>query len=207
MKKPARENFSEAAREFYSGKYAEHGDSIEAVGWRSAEKQELRFEVLAGIGEIDGARVLDVGCGFGDMLDYFIRSGKDVQYFGMDIMEDFVNTAQVRLPGARLFAFDILDDAPEGFEPPFDYVLASGLLGLNLGDNGAFAREALRKMYEWCGTGVAANFVSSYVDYREDYLAYTSPEEIFKFCKTELTGRVALRHDYLPHEFSLYLYR
>ncbi len=207
MKNPAHNNSSEVAREFYSGRYAEYGASIEAVGWSSAEKQELRFRVLAAIDEIDGARVLDVGCGFGDMLDYFIRSGKSVQYFGMDIMEDFVNTAQVRFPGAQLFAFDILNDVPEGFEPPFDYVLASGLLGLNLGDNGEFAREALRKMYEWCGTGVAANFVSSYVDYREDYLAYTSPEEIFKFCKTELTDRVALRHDYLPHEFSLYLYR
>lgn len=35
---------------------------------------------------------------------------------------------------------------------------------------------------------------------------YYSPEEIFGFCK-DLTKRVALRHDYMPYEFTVYLYK
>jgi hypothetical protein len=37
-------------------------------------------------------------------------------------------------------------------------------------------------------------------------LVYFSPEEMFGYAKS-LTKFVRLRHDYLPHHFTLYLYK
>ncbi|MFZ1077872.1 MAG: hypothetical protein WAN47_10635, partial [Nitrosotalea sp.] len=46
----------------------------------------------------------------------------------------------------------------------------------------------------------------NYVDYKDKDIFYTSPEIIFKFAKS-LTRRVVLRHDYMPFEFCLYIYK
>ena len=198
---------SQAARRFYGGKFRRHGLSVDSLGWQSVEKQELRFGVLSEIADLEGRSVLDVGCGFGDLLGWFRNENVNVKYRGVDLMEDFVKVARERYPGGKFWAFDITGDPPPDFEPPFDYVIASGLLGLHVGDDYKFARTVLRRMFEWCRRGLAANMISTYVDYREDYLAYTQPEEIFRFCKENLTWKVGLRHDYLPYEFTLYLER
>lgn len=50
------------------------------------------------------------------------------------------------------------------------------------------------------------DFISNYVDYEDKEIFYTSPEKIFQAAK-DLTRRVTLRHDYMPFEFCLYLYK
>ena len=67
-------------------------------------------------------------------------------------------------------------------------------------------QEIVRKMFNLCRIGIAINMVTDYVDYKEDYLYYYSPEETLKFCKT-LSKWVALRHDYPLHEFTVYVYK
>lgn len=198
---------SQAVRRFYGGKFGRHGLSVEALGWQSVEKQKLRFDVLCGIGDLQGRSLLDVGCGFGDLCGHLLQYGADARYTGVDVMEDFIAVARERHPGGKFAAFDALGEAPPDFKPPFDYVFASGLLGLHVGDDRGFVRGMLRRMFDWCTVGVAANLISTYVDYREEYLAYTKPEEIFRFCKENLTWKVMMRHDYLPYEFTLFLYR
>ncbi len=47
-----------------------HGYHPNALYWSTKEMQELRFKVLADIGIQSGDSVLDVGCGFGDLLGY-----------------------------------------------------------------------------------------------------------------------------------------
>ena len=54
--------------------------------------------------------------------------------------------------------------------------------------------------------GVAMDFLSTYVDYKTKGTFHTSPEHIFKIAK-KLSKRVAIRHDYLPFEFCVYLYK
>jgi SAM-dependent methyltransferase len=194
-------------RDFYAGKYQSHGVSAQAVGWQSAEKQNQRFDVLSEVGDISGKSLLDVGCGFGDLLVNLKGRGIKAAYHGVDVMADFVEVARRRHPEAQFWSFDVGGECPADFKPPFDYVFASGLLGLHVGDDREYARRLLKRMFDWCRIGVAANMISTYVDYCEDYLAYTNPEEIFAFCKKNLTWKTALRHDYMNYEFTLYLYR
>jgi SAM-dependent methyltransferase len=197
----------DALRSFYGEKYRRHGVSAEAVGWQSAAKQRQRFDVLCAVGDLQGKTLLDVGCGFGDLLANLKDRGIRAQYHGVDVMDSFVSVARANHPDGKFWTFDVRDECPPDFKPPFDYVFASGLLGLHIGDDAEYARTLLRRMFEWCRIGVAANMISTYVDYREDYLAYTNPEEIFAFCKKNLTWKVALRHDYMQYEFSIFLYR
>lgn len=207
MKTAANNSEISAVKRFYADKYRQHGLKAESLGWQSSEKQHQRFDVLCQVGDLEGKSVLDVGCGFGDLLDNLKAKGLHVDYHGIDVMEHFVDVARKRHPDGKFWVFDARDKRPADFHPPFDYVFASGLLGLHVGDDSEYARTMLTRMFEWCRIGVAANMISTYVDYMEDYLAYTNPEEIFAFCKKNLTWKVALRHDYMQYEFSLFLYK
>ena len=61
-------------------------------------------------------------------------------------------------------------------------------------------------MFDLSKCGVAVDFMSNYVDFKNNIAYYASPEKIFKICKG-LTKRVILRYDYMPYEFAIYMYK
>ena len=74
-----------------------------------------------------GARVLDIGCGFGDSTVKIARAvGPQGEAVGVDCAERFVRTAEVDaaqagVPNARYFKADVQTDDLRG---PYDYVFA-----------------------------------------------------------------------------------
>jgi 2-polyprenyl-3-methyl-5-hydroxy-6-metoxy-1,4-benzoquinol methylase len=56
----------EAVVQRYSRRFAEHGYSPKTLGWDKG-KQDIRFAVLTSQYDFAGKRVLDIGCGFGDL--------------------------------------------------------------------------------------------------------------------------------------------
>ena len=87
-------------------------------------------------------------------------------------------------------------------------MLLSGTLNflLEKGDTGDYVRAMLQRMFELAEKGIAANFLSTYVDYRKPEANHGDPAEIFRFLMS-LTPRVVLRHDYMPYQFTVYAYR
>jgi hypothetical protein len=65
---------------------------------------------------------------------------------------------------------------------------------------------AITKAFEAATIGVSIDLRTKYVNYEEEHLYYFSPEELFSFAKS-LTRFVMLRHDYLPFDFTLFLYK
>ena len=69
------------------------------------------------------------------------------------------------------------------------------------------------KLFSHVRCGLAFNALSTYVDYFDDDLFYFDPEDVFNFCKEQLSTRVTLRNDYLittdsiPFEFTVYIYK
>ena len=96
--------------------------------------------------------------------------------------------------------FEIKDILIDEINQKFDWVLLSGVFNFKLWDNKTFIQNMLKKMFELCNKGVAADFMSKYVDYKNMDAYYASLEEIFSFCKA-LSKRVVLRHDYMPLSF------
>ncbi|MGB8166687.1 MAG: class I SAM-dependent methyltransferase [Chthoniobacteraceae bacterium] len=189
----------------YRARLAEHGASSAALATGTPERQEIRFGVLAGVGDLEGATVLDLGCGFGEFYQYLLSKGVRVNYTGYDITPEFIDHAKKRFPEAH---FEVRDVQVDGIAEKFDYVVSSQTFNNRLAHEGnmELMQDVLRISYEACEKGVSIDMFTSYVDFREDRLFYYSPEEIFRFSKT-LTKRVLLRHDYPLFEFTVYLYR
>ena len=72
-----------------------------------------------------GMRVLDVGCGTGELLAY-LPDG--VYYHGWDISDAYVAAARERFGSSGQFTAGLLTEAAVISEAPYDVVIASGVL-------------------------------------------------------------------------------
>jgi SAM-dependent methyltransferase len=90
-----------------------------------------------------GCRILDIGCGPGDLLTYLPA----VEYWGFDLSLGYIAYATEKFAGRGRFQCKILEKADLAALPKFDVVVASGLLH-HMDDSQArdlfeLAREAL----------------------------------------------------------------
>lgn len=103
-----------------------------------------RLENESGL-DLSTARILDVGCGTGGLLDSLIRAGADPsKCFGVDLMPNRVAIASGRLPGARISVGDA--GALDFGSDEFDLVCMSMVVSSIPSDElaGTVCGEALR---------------------------------------------------------------
>jgi SAM-dependent methyltransferase len=190
--------------EFYSKLYDEHGDSWKSLNWGSRQSQNRRFEVLAGIAPLQGTRILDVGCGLGDLLGWLRTQGIVLNYTGLEVTPTLANRAAARFPDACILNIDF--DAVGAAPDTFDYVFASGIFYLRQADPEAYLRKTVRSMFDLAKRGVAFNSLSTWASNRDSSEFYADPEMLLEYCRT-LTRSLVLRHDYHPADFTIYLYK
>jgi ubiquinone/menaquinone biosynthesis C-methylase UbiE len=101
-------------------------DDFDKPPWDIGEPQPALLEALAGH-EI-GHRVLDAGCGTGELAIELARRGHDVT--GIDISSAGIDIAKSKARAAGVAVDFHVGDATEmpGIEGPFDAVVDSGLL-------------------------------------------------------------------------------
>lgn len=192
--------------ERYETRLSQYGYSPQALGWGQHGRQSVRFAVLAEAAMRQPASsVLDIGCGFADLYDFLRAQGWQGQYTGVDIVPGLLAVARERHPELSLIEGDInlLNDVPE-----HDYVIASGIFNARLkqGDNQSFTEQTLIRMIGLARVVVCVDFLSTYVDFQKETAWHTDPAWALSFAR-RLSRRVALRHDYMPYEFALFIYR
>jgi SAM-dependent methyltransferase len=186
---------------------AEHGDTPQAVQYSSAQSQERRFEMLAGIGDLRHKRIFDFGCGTGQLGQYLQRQGIDCEYFGTDIVDEFLALCKNKFPQGKFEELNYF------YGMQFDYIFICGVFNNKMASNKTFYEDTLRSLFPMCKEGVAFNMMSAYVDYQDSELFYEYPENVFGFIKREITPFVTLRNDYevkpgvVPFDFTVYAYR
>lgn len=183
-----------------------HGWHANALYWSSRAAQETRFAVLAEVGLRPGDRLLDVGCGFGDLAVYLRGQGHAIDYTGIDLSPELIAAGRERYPGLALHAGDLFDVDPAA--GAFDVVMLSGALNEALGDDGTYARRVIHRMYATCRRAVAFNLLDArhaWTASRSDLQSF-APQAMLDDCR-RLTPHCRLREGYLDNDFSLFLYR
>jgi cyclopropane fatty-acyl-phospholipid synthase-like methyltransferase len=189
-------------QKFYKDALSEYGDrDARSVHWSSQQGQLTRFLVLSQIANLNNQKVLDVGCGLGDLYQFFLREKIDVNYTGIDIVPNFILRAQERFPSAR---FDVQNI--EDLNETFDFILASGALSFKVSDYKNFYFSIIKKMYDHARKGVAFNMLNFETHVDDDTYAAYHIEEVQDFCKT-FCNDVQVVVDYLPQDFTIYLYK
>jgi SAM-dependent methyltransferase len=170
-----------------------HGNGPEALGYSSLESQVMRFEQLATIGDLTGARVLDLGCGLGHFYEFLNNRVGHVHYKGIDIVPEMIEAAKGRYPDAAFECRDVLLDPP-GEE--FDYVLICGVFNNAIPDAGAFLKSLTKTGFERARVALGFNFISSYVNYTDDRFTYHDPIEVLHYCINTLSRKTTMHHHY-----------
>jgi SAM-dependent methyltransferase len=182
----------------------QHGVDPRALDWGSRESQRLRFRVIAGVGPLEGASLLDVGCGQGDFLAWLDEQGIRADYTGVDITPRMIEVARSRFPAARFEVRNLQESPVE--ERSYDYVVASGIFYLRKTEPVAFLKATVEQLFRACRRAVVFNSLSSWAGQRDSGEFYADPLETLAFCRT-LSPKLAIRHDYHPRDFTAFLYK
>lgn len=180
-----------------------HGDRPEAVRW-TKPGQLAHYRALLDIGNISGAKILNFGCGKGDLYQFLQDNYIPVEYTGVDINEKLIAMARKKAPSVDFRVFDIDKDS---FSEDFDYIFLCGVFNLRMEGLDEIIKDALQKLFARCRIGLAFNALAVQNPKKDYELNYTAPEELFTFAVKNLSPFVSLRHDRLAYDYMMFVYR
>lgn len=183
--------------EIYETLFKKHGYSPLSLHWSNAKNQRNRFDALLGIGDLNHKSVLDIGCGFGDLLSHLKRNGIVCNYTGYDVVEDFIKVARQMHPDAPFELRNVLSDPSE---KKFDYILLSGTFAF--GDL-PFFQNMLKFAFEACQIAVGFNIHITH----DPRFFFISKTDVQLYCQSLQPGRIIFKENYLPQDFSCFVYR
>lgn len=179
------------------------GHSHDTLFWSSKEAQQTRFGALAGIGIESGDSLLDVGCGFADLYDWFSSRGIHLNYAGLDLSNDILAVARQRHPDMPLVCGELFALAPKA---SYDWVVLSGALNWPMPGGIDYVLRVVRQMFALCRKGVAFNLLDD--RYRWGFarleLQTFQPQTILDECR-HISSDCRLVDDYLDNDFTIYL--
>jgi len=187
--------------QYYDELVEKHGNSHKSCDYGHKESQEKKFKVLLGVFDQKSIDILDVGCGTGDFYGYLKKKFNDINYEGIDLSEKMVTLCKSKY-GENLFKQkNVLD-----YINKKDFIIANGVFYLIRKNPEKNMQILINYMFSLCCKGVAFNSLSSWATKKEEKEFYADPLKTLEFCST-FTHKVVLRHDYLPHDFTIYMYK
>jgi len=191
--------------ERYRKRWEQYGYDSRTLGWNK-DCQWVRFDAaFEGLREEDFESVLDVGCGFGDLLGYLRSKGWRGRYTGLDLMDELIQEARKRYStdsAAEFFRDDIAAFDRSGKS---NMAVAVGVFNHRLHqDNLDFVRETVEKMWNLTTRVVVCDFlsISADVERREHELYYADPARLYQFA-SGFSRRIMIHHAYMPFEFQI----
>ena len=206
---------SESLKKHYEETFARFGATSRGVDWGSYEADhKLRLERMLDVTTLSvplsrPVTLLDVGCGYGSLIDLIKERKQNIHYHGIDISSAMVETGRIRHPEVLWTVGDVLDTTLE--LDRHDFVVCNGILTQkrdnSILDMNRFAKKLIRRMFDLCKVGVAFNIMTTHVNFMSSNLYYRNPVELLAWCMSELTPKIRLDHAYPIFEYTLYLYQ
>jgi len=197
------ELYKEYVISFFDKTLQLQGDRPEGVGW-SGKGQRLRFEDLLSIGDIRGKKVLDYGCGKGDLYQFLKDQNIPVSYTGFDINQNLISMAESKFPEAEFRVFDIEE---ERLNEDFDYIFLCGVFNLKVAGIDETVRNVLKMLFEHCNIALAFNALLDHSLNQDFQLHYVSPEEMLQFALKELSPHAFIKESGNSDDFTMFVYK
>ena len=144
----------------YLERYKQHGVSSLSLGWSNLVHQYVRYQTVCDSIALKGKKILDFGCGFGDLLGYLQHNNIACEYIGVDINQVFIEQARSRYPKQRFEVYNCGKPIPNAWQS--DIIIALGLLNYKQTkvENSAYAKWLLSELYKTAKQAVVCDFLS-----------------------------------------------
>ena len=183
-----------------------HGDSPASL-LTPKGRSHLRFRAIKEQVNKNELKILDYGCGLGYLYDYLSKTKFSFEYTGIDMVPQFIDSCKSKYPKA---CFDLIDPT-RPICGEYDIVFASGVFNLMTHDSEIiskeYALERIEYLFSITNEILVCDFLSSLVDFKQSKAQHFSPSEIVEFCSNKLSRRFKLRHDLLPYEMTLIVWK
>lgn len=195
---------SDVIRSYYEPNISKDYPDFKVLGWESEESQRLRFDVLISNVDLNGKKMLDVGCGLGNLFEYISGKGIKTDYTGVDILDKMIERANKKQLNAKFYRMDIFDSNPFK-EGQFDVVYASGTFNLNLQNNMEFLKKALKEFFRLSGGVVAFNLLHYMSPDKEEPYFYYKPDEVVGMIESlpYTVDKINIVEHYLKNDFTV----
>jgi SAM-dependent methyltransferase len=185
-----------------------HGFNTKAL-WGSKESQNIRFLKLTELFKsTSNFSVLDIGCGLCDFYFFLIQNGyTNIHYTGLEINDKFYKNVKEKNPELNIILGSI--ENIELSEKKWDYVVASGIynLGSSEVENQNEFISNFKEIYNQIRIGFAVNFLSQYSNKKDKLSIYHHPDRLIERCKENFGSFIKFDHTYLPHDFTIFIYK
>ncbi len=177
---------------------------FKVLGWESKEAQEMRFEMLTANVNLQNKKILDVGCGLGNLLEYLNHKGINIEYTGVDIIEEMIETVKEKKLLGEFFCIDIFKQHYLEVNS-FDVVYTSGIFNLNIGNNMEFFGRALDRFFELTKGVAAFNLLDRNSPDREDIYYYFDHEQVADMIEAKYpqVKNIKVVRGYLNNDFTV----
>ncbi|MDA3851059.1 MAG: class I SAM-dependent methyltransferase [Spirochaetaceae bacterium] len=191
---------------YYNQELRKNPQSFEHLGWESREAQFERFSILTDYLNIQGKKILDVGCGLGHLLDHLKNLTLDVSYTGVDILPEMIDDAMKRHGNHEFHCSDIFDQCPFRAKS-FHIIYSSGIFNLNMDNNEEFLLEAIEQFLNLSKETVVFNLLHDKSPDREDKYFYFMPNRVIKMIEERFPQVMAIElvEHYLKNDFTIIL--
>ena len=193
-------------RNHYEPRVTPDRQSYDVHDWADAASQRRRFEVLLAAVDLSGVRLLDVGCGLGDLLEFLDARGVEVDYTGVDIVEKMIVSARARHTAGRFLCADVfaadLTSIAELADRRYDVAYCSGTFNLNLGNNREFLPRAVARMLDLTDGHVVFNLLDARTSDPYSHCCYFEPADVLELLDP-LPCACDIIDSYLPADFTV----
>lgn len=202
----------------YQEKYSEQKGSIKSLKWNSYASAATRYNQLISDLDFHKKTILDIGCGFGDIIPViFSKTSAGLyandqkenifEYVGVDMVAEFIGEAKKRYPE---FSFSWRDYFSNPMKKKFDIILCCGALNSNYEKVRSYRERAIKTMFENCNIATAFNMAGSVarsnVISKDAKIFYANPSEILTFC-ARLTEKIIFKKHYHKNEFTIVMFK
>lgn len=192
-------------QQLYDENIEKFGLDSRSVGWSTHDSQYLRFKKLLNMIEYPGHAFTlnELGCGYGELFNYCIENGLNLEkYYGYDISQKMIEKAGEYIHSNNAEFIQSADIRTQA-----DYTITSGIFNVKFDHDQDswedYIKKTLKQMFDNSRKGISFNLLTKYVDYHVENLYYADPVYFFDFCKTYLTKKVNLLHDYELYEWTI----
>ncbi|MCF7954111.1 MAG: class I SAM-dependent methyltransferase [Spirochaetales bacterium] len=196
-------NSKETLEKHYIHRINEKDDGHTILDWENREAHLGRFNVLTENLNLSGMRILDVGCGIGDLYRFIQEKGiEDISYTGIDILEEMVKEARRRSPEGNFLYGDMFETSIFS-EKSFDVVYSSGIFNLNFGGNMQFLLTALEKFFCISKKWLVFNLLHPDHYVQDEKYFYVDPVKAEKLVSA-YTNRYFIVDDAVPYDYTVF---
>ena len=193
----------------YSENHRQFGYGARALEMPSDRRTIRYYELLKNFPDYNNKEkisIIDLGCGYGDLVDYLDYLELNYNYIGVDLCDSFLNFAKKKYAGRDNIIFvkrNFFENDYEEYE--FDYAVSSqtfNSLYSNKENNMDVIQKTMKYAFLKCKKGIAFNFVTNKVEYKKKNVAYHSVEELVSFSYS-LSNSIVLDNSCMPFEATI----